>query len=264
MAGVIDDGLCLRVWDWSETSQTALVFTRGAGVVRGLAKGAKRPKHPYSGGLEMLTLGRVGVIVRAGAELALITSWDLSETFPALRRSLAVHHAGLYVADTLQHAIRDHDPHAVLFDQAVECLRMLARSDGQEAVEQIEARIAPAMLKFQWSVLVETGYKPELDADVQTGEPIDVKSEGALSFAPALGGFCGSATGDLSCWRVRGGTLELLRDFASGGLEALAAREQTDPQSMDRVNRLLASYVRYVLGVEPATMTLVFGSRLAR
>ncbi|MBY0313131.1 MAG: DNA repair protein RecO [Phycisphaerales bacterium] len=277
MAGVIDEGLCLRAWDWSETSQTAMVFARGLGLVRGLAKGAKRPKHPYSGGLEMLSRGRVGVIVRPTSELALLTSWDLCETFPALRQSLAVHNAGLFIADALQHAIRDHDPHEALYDQTIESLRLLAgeaddRAGWDDGGEHASAstRIAPAMLKFLWAVLLETGYKPELNADVRTGELLDETR--ALAFIPGLGGFgvidaeraTESSETPSAHWRTRSSTLAFLRHFAAGGLQALAVPETSDPATMDRVNRLLASYLRYVLGTEPPTMTLVFGSRLAR
>lgn len=277
MAGVIDEGLCLRVWDWSETSQTAMVFTRGLGVVRGLAKGAKRPKHPYSGGLEMLTRGRVGVIIRPTSELALITSWDLFETYPVLRYSLAVHNAGLFIADALQHAIRDHDPHAALYDQTIESLKLLAGEADASVNEHSDTgeidpgvRIASALLKFLWGVLLETGYKPELDADVRTGEPVgDAR---VIAFMPGLGGF--SVIGadsdphpvevDIGHWRTRPSTLELLRRFSAGGFEAVTIAAAPDPATMDRANRLLASYLRYVLGVEPATMSLVFGARLAR
>lgn len=49
MPPVSDDAVCIRHWDWSETSQTVSLFTRGHGLVRALAKGSKRPKSPYSG-----------------------------------------------------------------------------------------------------------------------------------------------------------------------------------------------------------------------
>ncbi|MCH7601829.1 MAG: recombination protein O N-terminal domain-containing protein, partial [Planctomycetes bacterium] len=34
--------ICIRRWDFSETSQTVSLFTSEAGIIRGLAKGAKR------------------------------------------------------------------------------------------------------------------------------------------------------------------------------------------------------------------------------
>jgi len=37
---ITDDAVVLRVWDFSETSQTVALLTRARGSVRGLAKGS--------------------------------------------------------------------------------------------------------------------------------------------------------------------------------------------------------------------------------
>ena len=42
---IADTAICIRCWDFSETSQTVSLVTREHGVVRGLAKGAKREKE---------------------------------------------------------------------------------------------------------------------------------------------------------------------------------------------------------------------------
>jgi DNA repair protein RecO (recombination protein O) len=254
MPATIDEAICIRQWDWSETSQTCALFTRGLGLVRALAKGSRRPKSPYSGGVEILTRGRIGLIVRPNSELALLTEWDLIDMFPALRANLRVHHAGLYIADLIGHSIHDHDPHIALYDATLECLRLLR---GPEDV-------ASALLKFQWSVLLETGYKPALDADVRTGE--ELAPARSYRFSASLGGLAADAgpeTGADHAWRVRARTIELLRGLERDGLAGVAAGEH-EPQAVDRANRLLASYVRYVLGAEPPTMGLVFGARLPR
>ena len=268
-----DQGLCIRHWDWSETSQTVAVFTRGHGLVRALAKGSKRPKAAYSGGLELLTRGGLGLIARPSAELALLTEWDLLETFPALRSSLVVHHAGLYIADLLMHAIHDHDPHTALYDQTLESLRLLRR----------EQDVPRVLLKFQWAVLAETGYRPELEFDVRTGDTLD--ESGVLGFSPSLGGFTTTETAANgvqagTLWRARAQTRAVLRALSTDGLAGLAAgsgvvgggggggggggEEGVDGASLDRCNRLLASYLRFVLGAEPPTMPVIFGHRLRR
>ena len=43
MGTIHDQGVCIRHWDFSETSQTVSLFGRSLGVVRGLAKGL--PHH---------------------------------------------------------------------------------------------------------------------------------------------------------------------------------------------------------------------------
>ena len=254
-----DQGLCLRQWDWSETSQTAVIFARSLGLLRVLAKGSKRPKAPYSGGLEMLTRGDLGVILRPNSELALLTEWDLTQTFPALRQSYGAHNAGLYVSDLITHLIRDHDPHPGLFDSAVECLNALG-PDHDTARE---------LLVFQWRAVVESGFRPVFDADARTGEAlVDAPSSGFRYFNPELGGVIATDPREADppdapqrSWRVRQSTLDLLNSLDR---EPSAAPGVSDPETIDRANRLLASYIRHALGMEPPTMSVVFPSGLSR
>jgi DNA repair protein RecO (recombination protein O) len=125
-----DEAICIRHWDWSETSQTVCLLTRTHGVVRGLAKGSRRERSRFSGGFEVLTRGQALFILKAGSELATLTEWDLAEVFPVLRRDLRSFYAGMYLADLLLHSIRDHDPHPGAFDAALLCLRSLGPPPG--------------------------------------------------------------------------------------------------------------------------------------
>lgn len=254
-----DQALCLRHWEWSETSQTAALFTRLHGVVRVLAKGSRRPRSPYSGGLELLSLAEIGFIPKANSELALLTSWDLRQSFPALRRSLAVHNTGLYIADLLFTFVRDHDPHTRLYDAAVAALSR-ARTPEEAPIE---------LLRFQWALLEHAGYRPQLESDARTGE--EIGQAATHLFAPSLGGLLASeptgAEAASPVWRVRSETLRALRAIAgspAAGVQAAAATTSPTPLAVDRANRLLASYLRHILGFEPPTMSVLFGERLAR
>ena len=42
MASVKDIAICVRHWDWSETSQTVSILCREHGLVRAVVKGARR------------------------------------------------------------------------------------------------------------------------------------------------------------------------------------------------------------------------------
>jgi len=169
----VDQGVVVRVWDWSETSQTVALFCRDHGMVRGLAKGAKRPKGPFCGGFELLTRGEVVAILKPSSELATLTEWDLQEVFWGPRRSLDAHYAGLYFADLIAHALTDPDPHPALWDALVAALRDLERPSARSA----------AALRLQWATVVETGYKPHLDAP----DAAVTGARGAIGFDPAAG-----------------------------------------------------------------------------
>ena len=56
---VKDIGICLARRDYSETSQIATIFTRDNGKLRGIAKGVRRVKSKFSGGIELLAQGQI-------------------------------------------------------------------------------------------------------------------------------------------------------------------------------------------------------------
>lgn len=232
-----DDAICIRHWDWSETSQTVSLFSCEHGIVRGIAKGSKREKAPFSGGLELLTRGEVVAIVRSNGSLATITSWDLRDAYAGVRRSLRAFYVGSYLVDLLHHAVTDADPHPGLYRRMVEAFEMLA--DGPEE----------ALLQGQWAVLAETGYTPAMPRG-------PVEPGGAVCFLPREGVFL---TGEAARarpdgWRVRPETLAWLKRFAGD-----ARVGGGDAESVSRANRLLGSYLRHVLGDELTTVRPVFG-----
>ncbi len=241
MPTIADTAVCIRRWDFSETSQTVSLFTREHGIVRGLAKGAKRERGMFSGGLDVLTRGSVVAIVRPHRELATITEWKLQQTFRVLRQRLDANRAGLYMADAVHHMLTDHDPHPRLFDALVLALGRL-----EDAPDP-----GPALLELQWSLLEETGYRPRPDRDAATGGPLP-EGTPTLAFSAEAGGVVADARGAGS-WPVRRATIELLGRLARGDDIAAA-----DGPLVARANRLLAAYCRELLGAELPTMGWTF------
>jgi DNA repair protein RecO (recombination protein O) len=242
-----DDAVVIRRWDWSETSQTVSLFTRAHGILRGLAKGAKREKGSFSGGLDLLTRGQIVAIVKPGRELATLAQWTLEETFRHLRLSLEANRAGLYFADLIHHALSQHQASPVAFDALVEALRGLAEPDN----------VAACMLRFQWSLLVEAGYQPIIDRDAESGRPLP--DTDTVAFSAEAGGVVPD-TGGGDRWRVRRETVEALVTMSNA--TSLSDFNALDVKTLDRANRLLAAYWREVLGREPAAMRFAFSDGL--
>lgn len=239
-----DDAVCLRCWDWSETSQTAVFFARGLGLVRCVAKGAKRENARFSGGIQALTRGEMIVsmrkVERDPQSLATLASWDLTEVFPAARNHLSAFYAGHAMMDVVQHALTDGDPHPALFDALVGCTRMLS---GEAATND------RAVLLLSWSALSETGHAPELWRDVRSGEDLTGSGARTFAFVARLGGVTrDEQTGTIGpAWRVRGETVRVLRDAARGGVAP-----GTDGASVVRAASLLLMYFREVFSCDPA------------
>lgn len=223
------------MWDFSETSQTVSLFLKEHGMLRGLAKGSRREKGKFCGGLDLLTKGEIVTIVKPGAELAILTEWDLREVYWGPRRQLRANRAGLYMADLVHHALTAHDPHPALFEAMATALA------GLEDV----AKVAMRVVGFQWALLVETGYQPRLTL------PDGSNGNGgrAFGFDPASGGLvadpgpeqAGGASARV--WRVRLDTVESLRRLAGGG-----DADSVGAETAERAMRLLGAYIEQVTG----------------
>ena len=107
MPRIKDQAICLRLLDWSETSQIVQLLTREHGKVSGLAKGSKRfaPSSiaRFSGGIELMTGGELLANHKPTTDLLNITEWDLQQPWwhaasqvlllaPELRGASLVHH----------------------------------------------------------------------------------------------------------------------------------------------------------------------------
>lgn len=228
-----DQAICIRQWEYSESSQTVVLFGRSLGCFRALAKGARRERGSFSGGIDLLTRGEAGVILKRETELATLTEWDVHETFPRLRDDLAANRAGWYACDSLGRMLPTLDPHPRLFDDTMQLLRTLGSGTGIES----------AMLRFQWSLLIETGWLPDL------ADPGGAAA--TVAFDPDEARLVEDDGRD-TLWRVRRGTLLALQAAAEG-------TSTDDLESVRRANKLLAAHTRNVLGEEPSTMTWVFG-----
>jgi len=271
VAAHVDEAVCLRTWDWSETSQTITLYTRAVGMVRCLAKGSKRttPSAAFSGGVEPLSRGEVTLHLKPTAELALLTRWDLVEVFPRLRRTLSAHHAGLYVAELVQSLAADRDPHPATYDALVEVLRVVGGGPsgregeggrrgsvgGTESGGGAGAALYVALARFQWRVLADAGYSPRMDVMVN-GDALPRAA--VLLFDPVSGGIVGASSGGGASgagpgagaagsvdFRIRATTAAYITGLAKG--EEPAVDGAVDGAVVERAARFLAVFAEHVV-----------------
>ncbi len=235
MARLTDTAIVLRRWEYSETSQTVSALSREYGLVRGLAKGAIRPGGSFSGGFEPVTRGHLGWMVKAGRELAILTEWLLEEVYWSTRHNAEANRAAIYAVDLTARLLTDQDPHPIVFDALDRVLTDLSCSSAH-------------LLTFQWTLLEAIGWRPVVEHDVVSGEPLPADGH-VFGFRTSAGGVVGvPAEGD---WRVRRETIEVLQGCAVGtwGHGADVSR---------RASGLLAVYIRDLLGEHSEAMRHAF------
>jgi len=249
-----ENAVCIRHLDWSETSQIVVLLTENRGTLRAVAKGSRRMSpgavQRFSGGVELLTAGQAVGHIKPSAELANLTEWDLQRPYPHLRERLAAHRLACYAADLCHALIATDDPHPAAFAAACGLLDGLTEPTHDAA----------ELLRFQWRLLADVGYQPELSIDVQTGEPL--ADAGAFTFDTQRGGLTRDAGRGFSRHRVRQETVLLLRrltqtpELLDDVPDLMTA---ASPDTLGRANRLLCTYLRALLDKELPTMKYVLG-----
>lgn len=242
MPRITDNAICLRRWDYSETSQTVSLLTLEHGLLRGLAKGSKRSDSRFSGGFDPLTLGQATMILKAGKDLATLTEWHLSEVYWAARQHLVANRAGIYMVDLAHRMLKEQDPHPEVFYALDSALRGCVQPD----------RIGIETLIFQWRLMDSCGYRLELHRDAGTGDPVD-ESQEVFRFSPLQGGII-ETTQSGDAVKVRRETIHLLRAISEGDFVSAAS----DLEGVPRANRLLAVCFRSLLGEAPEAMQWAF------
>lgn len=171
------DAIVLRSQLWSETSCIATLFTRDHGKQAVLAKGAWRPRSPFEGALDLLSICRVVFIPKSGDALGLLTEAKLTNRFRIGRRDLLRLYCGYYVAELLDRFTEKGDGNSEMYDLAIATFAGLEDPDSEPRA---------VILRYEMQLLRLLGHSPTLDRCAQCG--IDIEPDQTIAFAPIVGG----------------------------------------------------------------------------
>jgi DNA repair protein RecO (recombination protein O) len=215
--------IVLKVVEFSETSCVVTLFTEDFGKVGALAKGARRPKSPVEGALDLLALVRIVFLHKSSDALDLLTEAKLERRFRSAQRDLARLYAGYYVAELLSELTEPGDPHRELFLAADRAL--LALDQGQSVPETV--------LRLELIALREAGHLPSLEACVACGRP--VAADGRVPFGMIAGGvLCDECRpGRRGVVSVSGGVIGTLRRGMEMESNSIAGQASGKPQTQE-------------------------------
>jgi DNA repair protein RecO (recombination protein O) len=238
--------LVIRTVEVFETSLVATLFTRELGKVSVLAKGARRLKSPFQGGLDLLGLSDIVLIPKASLALDLLVESAPVERFASLRRDLAALFAGYYIAELLNDLTDFHDPHPKLFDAARVTLRHLGNAKLQ----------SPRIARFELACLRELGSMPSLSACAQCGRHVAEDGQAVLFGLAAGGVLCPKCRpGQMHVAVISSHALRAMRLLASPGN---AWRELSEsPETLTVARETIAATVSHVLGHRPRLRPLL-------
>lgn len=135
-----------------EADKVLTVFSSERGLLRAVAKSARKPGTKMAGRADVLNVNRLFLAV--GRTFEIITQAESVETFPSLRNNLASLSYGLYYAELTQAFAQG------LQDECAEYFDFLLQ--GLRAQASAEADSAWLCLEFELGLLDMLGYRPEL------------------------------------------------------------------------------------------------------
>ncbi|MGH9519860.1 MAG: DNA repair protein RecO [Terriglobales bacterium] len=124
------EAFVLRTWPLKESDKIVSFFTREFGKVRGVARGARRPKSKYGSSLEPLSQIRVQYFARENRDLANLDHADLLQPSPQLPLAVA--------AGNLLHSMAV----SVMVEVAD---RMLPEHEASDSIYRLLLSVSPAL-----------------------------------------------------------------------------------------------------------------------
>jgi DNA repair protein RecO (recombination protein O) len=148
-----DEGVVLRTWKLGEADRIVVLYTRGRGKVRAVAKGVRKTRSKFGGRLE--PTGHVALQLYEGRELDIVTQAESMSSLGALRDDLDRLTRATALLEAVDTIAQERQADSRLYAMLVGALRTLAERD--------HPLVVPA---FFLKLLAHEGFQPRVDACV--------------------------------------------------------------------------------------------------
>jgi DNA repair protein RecO (recombination protein O) len=128
MALVNTDAIVLRTYNLAEADRIAVCLTRSAGLVRAVAKGARRMKSRFGAALEPFTLIRLAFYERENRELVSISNAEILKSHFDLAAQLEASEILAYMGELVADFSPPHEANEKLFRMVAACVEALENS----------------------------------------------------------------------------------------------------------------------------------------
>ncbi len=222
--------IVLRHRRLGDADRIVTLLTPGRGKVDVVAKGLLRSKSKLAGHLEPLT--QCEVVLAHGRSMDLVTQAQTVEPFVGLHGSLELLSSAMYLLELADRFTVEHGDAGDVYELLDVGLQRLARGDGVQLVTR----------GFELGLLAATGFRPELERCVVTGEAVAADE----AWWSVSGGGVVSAAGlprHAEAVRIDGRVLRVLRAFQSLPYEE-AGRIRIDPELAGRLEQVMHGFVR--------------------
>lgn len=129
---VTTDAIVLRTYNLAESDRIVVCLTRSSGLVRGVAKGARRMKSRFGAALEPFTVIRLAFHEKENRDLVSISTADILKSHFSLNAQPEVAEVLAYMGELVAEFAPPHETDERLFRMLAACVDALASASGAE------------------------------------------------------------------------------------------------------------------------------------
>jgi len=229
------EAVVVRTNNFSESDRLINIITPNHGLIRGIVKGAKKPRSRIGGPLDLLKF--VKLSVRINTTLSIFTQAETLNGFPSFRNNVSRMATGSYIGEIAEKFSVEGNPNPSLFNLLVKSLTILEDTEKLEMLTRW----------YEIKLLQATGFVPELDSCVETGKTI---SPGNHLFSVDKGGLVSMEAkpfGGQPLLPASINTIKLLKNLKrSNWLDICNVK--VDSNTLRNASRILREYLHYTLG----------------
>ena len=146
------EGIVLRFYDYGDTSRIVVLLTRDFGKLKVMAKGAKAPRSPFAGRLELFQVLKIQFYHYPDGDLHTLKETEVIQMFPAFHEKLIAFAAANYLSELAQVAVHGEEDEGTLYHPLIIALGAVGGVGDWEL----------CLRWFETKVLQELGAMPRL------------------------------------------------------------------------------------------------------
>ncbi len=174
----VTDAINLKSYNLSESDKIIVMYSKDKGLIRGVAKGVKKPKSKLGARMDMLVANTV--MLHKGKNLNTICQADSLNTFRQTRNDLDKIFYSMYIAEVVSNFGVEEDPGSeTIYNILYQALDAISSSENK-------IEILLSVIKFQLKMMTESGFSIELDNCLGCQKAVNQTDK--IYFVPDLGG----------------------------------------------------------------------------
>lgn len=173
----VTDAINLKSYNLSESDKIIVMYSKEKGLIKGVAKGVKKPKSKLGARMDLLVANTL--MLHKGRNIDTICQAEVVNTFYKTRQDMDKIFYSMYVTEVVHNFGIEEDPCSEkIYDLLYQTLNTISSSENK-------VEILLAVIKFQMKMMIETGFSIELETCLCCH---DTLKEETMYFVPNLGG----------------------------------------------------------------------------